>query len=782
VPEMVRLHTHLRTLEASPEDPAALPVPDLPEARLLQRCGPRLRAVLQGQADPLDALFGDGGTAAQALYAASPCAQAVNGIAAVALEEMLAGRPPATVLEIGCGTGGTTAALMPRLRAGDRYVATDVSPGFVAGLRRRLGVEGGTLDIERSPQAQGFAPGSADVVVAANVLHATKSLRQTLAHVIELLAPDGHLLLVENAGTLPWGDLTFGLTAGMWAFEDTGLRPGHALLPPSAWQDLLREAGFVATVYQPNGAETAMLSGQFVLAARRPTDLVWTAPPATDATVLLTAALEQVRIAVAQPVPPRLWLVTTNARAVDPGDVPDPVQATLWGMANSVAIEHPEIRLSLIDTDGTLAVDDVIAPGSADTRVAVRDGQVLRARLERTVPPPGSAAIQSDVTYLVTGGLAGVGLEVARWLAAKGARSLALLGRTAHPVVDFPPEATVTAHVCDVADEAALSAVLDALVRNRPPIVGVFHAAGVLDDAILAQQTPERIARVLRPKLDGALLLDRLTRGLPIEHFVLFSSSAALLGSAAQANHAAANAGLDALAERRRAAGLPAVSIAWGAWAEVGAAARAADSVARRGLLPMPPAEALDAFGHAMAATDPVVGVLNVDWARFLDRFPSNGVPPMFAATTPAAARIHQAAPTPEARGLRLGLRGAVEADRAILLLNHVRHVVARILGLPDGALPEPAAPLRELGLDSLMTIELRNALATACETRLPATLVFEHPTCAALTGHLATHVFGDLIPAEADTDGLDALDADELALLLEQELGAADAQLADAP
>ena len=139
---------------------------------------------------------------------------------------------------------------------------------------------------------------------------------------------------------------------------------------------------------------------------------------------------------------------------------------------------------------------------------------------------------------------------------------------------------------------------------------------------MLDQQTPERIAAVLGPKLTGATLLDRLTRDLPIEHFVLFSSSAALLGSAGQVNHSAANACLDALAERRRAEGLPAVSICWGAWAEVGAAARAGSGVARRGLQPMPPQDALAALGHAMTAEHPVIGVLAVDWPRFLDRFP----------------------------------------------------------------------------------------------------------------------------------------------------------------
>jgi acyl carrier protein len=329
----------------------------------------------------------------------------------------------------------------------------------------------------------------------------------------------------------------------------------------------------------------------------------------------------------------------------------------------------------------------------------------------------------------------------------------------------------------------SLAKVIDQLKREPLPIAGVFHAAGILDDAMLAQQTPERIANVLGPKLSGGVLLDRLTRDLPIEHFVLFSSSAALLGSAGQVNHSAANACLDALAERRRAEGLPAVSICWGAWAEVGAAARAGSGVARRGLQPMPPQDALAALGHAMTAEQPVIGVLAVDWARFLDRFPAGMRPPLFASVEPVA--VKSSLPTsqatvaaPAAESLALKLERTDPVNRPDVLLLYIRETAARILGL-QGELPSADAPLREVGLDSLMTVELRNALASSCETRLPATLVFENPTCEALADHLGRTVFAALWTEAEPADELDSMDADALAELLEKELGAADAQLA---
>jgi NAD(P)-dependent dehydrogenase (short-subunit alcohol dehydrogenase family)/acyl carrier protein len=572
----------------------------------------------------------------------------------------------------------------------------------------------------------------------------------------------------------------------MWAFADTDLRPHHALPSPATWRTLLEELGLSAEIHKPGGDDTAAISGQFVVLARKPAsvaDRVWFAPWKADAADLIEGAIAELRAAAAEPVPPRVWLVTQGGRSVTAGDRVGPAQAALWGLANGAAIEHPELRLSIIDSDDRDAALRLIRAGGAETRLALRNGRALRARLERCAPPQDTACIRPDRTYLVTGGLAGVGLEVAKWLAVSGARSLALLGRTAHLVEGFAADVTISQHVCDVTDQTALAKVLDELKRERPPIAGVFHAAGVLDDAMLTQQTPERIANVLGPKLTGATLLDRLTRDLPIEHFVLFSSSAALLGSAGQVNHSAANACLDALAERRRAEGLPAVSICWGAWAEVGAAARAGSGVARRGLQPMPPQDALAALGHAMKAEHPVIGVLAVDWARFLDRFPAGTRPPLFSSVEPAAAEpslpVSQAvAATPTTRSLALQLEQAEPANRPDMLLLHIRETAARILGLQN-ELPLADAPLREVGLDSLMTVELRNALASACEARLPATLVFENPTCQALADHLGRTVFIALWTDAEPADELDSMDADALAELLEKELGAADAQLA---
>jgi NAD(P)-dependent dehydrogenase (short-subunit alcohol dehydrogenase family)/acyl carrier protein len=391
-------------------------------------------------------------------------------------------------------------------------------------------------------------------------------------------------------------------------------------------------------------------------------------------------------------------------------------------------------------------------------------------------------SMRSDATYVIIGGMGGVGVRVAEDLVAAGARHLVLAGPRLREV--RIEGAQITTIRCDVADESDVRALMGTLESHTPPVRGLFHVAGVLDDAVLAGQTPERIARVLAPKVTGADLLDRLSRGLPLDHFVLFSSSAALLGSAAQANHAAANGFLDSLAERRRADGLPGLSVAWGAWGEVGAAARVGEEVARRGLRPMPPAVAASALRRAMAQDQPTLGILEVDWAIFCARF-GGSVPPLFAEVRPQTERVQSI----EVKRLMAEATLADElaalrpADRFERLTLRVRATAAHILGLDRAEAVPAGAPLRELGLDSLMTVELRNALAALAATKLPATLVFDHPTCTELAQHLAAGPLASVVARPADGDDFDALadlDTAELAAMLERELDAADRLLGE--
>ncbi|WP_037306040.1 type I polyketide synthase, partial [Amycolatopsis orientalis] len=331
--------------------------------------------------------------------------------------------------------------------------------------------------------------------------------------------------------------------------------------------------------------------------------------------------------------------------------------------------------------------------------------------------------------------------------AAAGADRLVLAGRRGP---DAPGAAELTAELrdlgaevtilaCDVADRAAVAG----LVATAGPLTAVVHTAGILDDGVLDSLTADRLAAVLSGKADAALHLHELTRDLDLDAFVLFSAFAGTIGSAGQGNYAAANAVLDALAEQRRADGLPATAIAWGPWAGAGMAARAAGGLDALGLPSMAPEVALEALGRAAGGDRAVTVVADVDWDRFAPAF-RTGRPSRLLA---------ELAPVPEETGPRLtGLAARVAgldpAERERVVLATVRTEAAAVLGYPDPALVDSGSAFRELGFDSLTAVELRNRIATATGLKLPSSLVFDYPTPAVLAAHLLAGLLG----AEAET------------------------------
>jgi polyketide synthase 12/myxalamid-type polyketide synthase MxaB len=399
--------------------------------------------------------------------------------------------------------------------------------------------------------------------------------------------------------------------------------------------------------------------------------------------------------------------------------------------------------------------------------------------------------VRPDRTYIVTGGLGGVGLETARRLVERGARHVVLAGRSEPSGEGLDAirrmevgGATARALRCDVSSEQDVRRLLAEIEESLPPLGGVVHAAGVLDDGALLAQEWERFATVLAPKAHGAWILHRATRGLALDFFVLFSSASASMGSPGQANYAAANAVLDGLAAYRRARGLPALSIAWGPWADVGMAARAnlSRQLEERGIARMSPADALAALDHVLdrAAT----GAVGAHVAVVALGDPGGNGDVAGAATAAAAARPAPAEP-PDTRAaaastpLRRELASTPANARRRLLLGHVRERALHVLGLsPDDPL-DAEQPLNELGLDSLMAVELRNVLGAdlGLERRLPATLVFDYPTLDALAGRLAE--LADVsegngangAPAEALVPGLAEMSEAEAEALLEAEL-----------
>lgn len=381
-------------------------------------------------------------------------------------------------------------------------------------------------------------------------------------------------------------------------------------------------------------------------------------------------------------------------------------------------------------------------------------GKIVITQPTATRSPVG---IRSDGTYLVTGGLTGLGLLTARHLASRGARHVALLGRRSpdaaalETIEELRGEGVdVSVYSADVSDRDDVARVLDDIASRPAVLRGVFHSAGALDPAPIGNMTWEQFARVLAPKADGADLLDELTSGLPIDHFVMYASIASILGSPGQANHSAANASLDALAHRRAAKGLPALSIDWGGWSEIGAAADRGmeQTVGEIGIGIISPDDGIAVLDRLLAGSCPHVAVSPIDWTVFGQRFAGRATPPFLAGLVDdARGRSDHTTATESARVDLAAQLADLPADRrSAALLDFVREQAARVLAVGVDEIGD-RVPLSELGLDSLMAVELRNLLGAAVDSSntIPATLVFDYPTVEAVAGFLSDEAFGDL-------------------------------------
>jgi acyl transferase domain-containing protein/thioesterase domain-containing protein/acyl carrier protein len=511
---------------------------------------------------------------------------------------------------------------------------------------------------------------------------------------------------------------------------------------------------------------------------------------AVHATAERALALIQTWLADERLASSRLVIATNGAVSVGEDDsLRDLAGAAVWGLVRSAQAEHPGC-LVLVDVDLTCGEGLSAAMSAAlsddEPQLVWREGELLAPRLARVGSAPSPSPAQAEIaltssgrpgTVLITGGTGALGAVVARHLVSvHGVRSLLLTGRQgdrAPGARQLQAElselgANVALAACDISDREQLAQLLET-VPEEHPLSAVVHAAGVLDDCVIASLTPQRLDAVLKPKVDGALHLHELTQELDLAAFVLFSSSAGILGGPAQANYAAANAFLDALATHRRGAGLSATSMAWGLWVGTGGMAgdlSAADQARLRhhGIVGLSTEQGARLFDAAFTLDQAVVMPIQLDVAILRSRVRSAGiVPPLLRGLIrlPPVSRESQLA-----RGSLLRrLASTPQDDREKVTLEVVRTEIAAVLGHSSSAEIHPDRPFTELGFDSLTAVELRNRLGAAAAVQLPATVVFDNPTPAALTDFLMSELAPRIAQA-ADREQMPAGQADGAAAL----------------
>jgi acyl transferase domain-containing protein/SAM-dependent methyltransferase len=835
------------------------------EGELVRRCGARLDEVLRGEIDPLELLFPEGdATTAQALYEHSPGYGAMNGLVREAVAALVGGLRPGAgvrVLEVGAGTGGTTAHVLPVLPADAcEYVFSDISQHFLTAAKRRFGeypfLRTAMLDLDIDPLLQGQHGGRYDLVIASNVIHGTTSLRDTLARLRTLLAPGGRLVLAEATRARPWLELTFGLTDGWWAYEDPELRSDGPLVSLPGWIRLLHEADFdqvapilddglnrdtqdgaVVIASAPAGAvpvaaphlillpdaggvaervaELAARRGQrCTLAAREasserhdvshwaalladggddrlPTEVVdltgLDLPRGED--IDLEAVQDAIDIASGRALAllpaliertggsaQGLTFVTAGAQAARPSDrVPDLGGALLSGLAAAIEGEHPAVRCRAVDLEETdpstaaaMLLDELTVAADLEP-VAFRAGRRLAPRLVRwpvpdTVTDGAVTELSPEGVYLITGGLRGLGLLTAGWAVQRGARRLLLAGRSAAGPDARTAIAELQARGADVSVCAAdLGHVLDVehlraeLGRLDAPLRGIFHAAGALSDGVLGDQDREGFELPFGAKVIGSWRLAELALASELDLFVLYSSAVSLLGNPGQANHHAACAFEDALAHHLRARGVPATSINWGAWSDVGAAADPAllARLQSRGMSAIAPDAGFAALDLLLQADRPQAAVIPIDWPTVIAGLNGASVAPILS--TLVASELDAA--SSDARpgrndALLATLAQAPPADVERQLRDYVLAALGTVLGR-ELATVDADRSLPQLGLDSLLAMELRNRILSELELDVALERLIEGITPSGLAAELAAILLVTLPAAPADADSV---------------------------
>ncbi|BDA68880.1 beta-ketoacyl synthase [Calothrix sp. PCC 7716] len=465
---------------------------------------------------------------------------------------------------------------------------------------------------------------------------------------------------------------------------------------------------------------------------------------------------------------PRLWLATRGAVPVA-SQLMNPAQAPLWGLGKVIALEHPQLWGGMLDLapsskdDATKLLAEILDSQGED-HLAFRDDNRYVARLVKKQLPSQEVKLRSDGTYLITGGLGALGRHVARFLVEKGARHLVLVGRrrasdeALETLKDLEQlGAKVLVVQADVSNEADFVSVFEQIKTSKPPLRGIIHTAGILDDGILLQQDWERFAGVMAPKLTGAWNLHKLTQELPLDFFVLFSSAASLLGSPGQGNYAAANAFMDALAHYRVSIGQPGLSINWGPWSDAGMAAnlnsRQQARMAAQGMNTIATNEGLLFLEQLLGQASAQVGVLPFELSVFSQQLKLGKIPLFEKLLGETSLEVEPE--IVQKYEILEKLQEASASEREKLLIAYLKDKGAKVLGLSNSDLDIDQS-LQDLGFDSLMAVDLTGIIRTELQVELPIRAFVEEPTINTLATLLIEQLIPGIAASEVITNVLD--------------------------
>ncbi|MEH2065681.1 MAG: type I polyketide synthase [Nostoc sp.] len=462
--------------------------------------------------------------------------------------------------------------------------------------------------------------------------------------------------------------------------------------------------------------------------------------------------------------PPSLWLITKGGQQVGVESTLGGIaQSPVWGLGKVITNEHPEFNCTLVDLDpvenhnahSLFAEICSHKPTSSETHIAFRHGQRYVSRLSHSKKlVKQSLHIKTDATYLITGGLGEIGLLLAQWLVEHGAKHLVLAGRSSPNEVAKDTlrrleesGSQVFIMQTDVSLEKDVTSLLTQIKTSMPPLKGIIHAAGVLEDRLLIEHQWQFFAKVFAPKVSGAWNLHTLTQDIPLDFFVLFSSVASILGPAGSANYAAANTFLDALAYYRRLLGLPGLTINWGLWSILGMAKAVGSRVEtqwqNKGIKTIETQQALSILENFLSQEVAQVGVMQIDWSKFLQQYSGSSYPSFFSEIAPQLQTLPIAQEQQQVYLPQIldQIKASSQEQSQSLLISYLSQQIARALGTTTSVL-NVMQPLNQMGLDSLMAVELRNRLRTELEINIPITKFLDGVSVVDLTKFVREQLF----------------------------------------